>query len=147
MLLKVCPKCKEEKEISEYQKNRAAKDGLQYHCKTCRSAIDGRAAKRFYDRERYHLNKDGYREYYYQRAYRFSVAEYNRLQKEQGYVCAVCKQPCSTGKRLAVDHCHNTGAVRGLLCSKCNRALGYLNDDPVIIENLLAYLKGTLHGT
>jgi len=45
--------------------------------------------------------------------------------EEQSGVCYICKRICSSGRRLAVDHCHKTGVVRGLLCAVCNRSLGW----------------------
>ena len=48
---------------------------------------------------------------------------------------------CTTGKRLAVDHCHKTGKIRGLLCTKCNIGLGYFNDDVILLKNSIRYLE------
>ena len=70
-----------------------------------------------------------------------SADDYRRMLSAQGGVCAVCRRPCATGRRLAVDHCHVTGRVRGLLCSNCNRSAGLLRDDPVLIRALAAYLE------
>lgn len=64
---------------------------------------------------------------------------YNELLNKQNGVCAICFK---TDKRsLAVDHCHKTGRIRGLLCGKCNKALGLLNDDLATIEKIKDYLK------
>jgi len=58
--------------------------------------------------------------------------------------CAICRKPESVpGKELAIDHNHITGEVRGLLCHKCNVALGMLNEDEDLIWNMLEYLKRT----
>ena len=57
--------------------------------------------------------------------YGLSAASYDKLLAAQEGVCRICKQPCSTGKRLAVDHDHETKKVRGLLCRRCNRGLGH----------------------
>lgn len=62
----------------------------------------------------------------------------------QGGVCAICEQP-EPKKRLAVDHDHTTGAVRALLCSKCNVALGLMSDDPARLRVAAHYLE-THHG-
>lgn len=58
----------------------------------------------------------------------------------QGGACAICLQVRT--ETLHVDHCHATGAVRGLLCGACNRALGLLNDDPGLIRRAADYLDG-----
>lgn len=60
-----------------------------------------------------------------QREYQITLGEHQKVFKFQNYVCAMCKQPVPTGKpRLAVDHRHSDGLIRGLLCWKCNRAIG-----------------------
>lgn len=56
--------------------------------------------------------------------YGITPEEYDELLARQDGRCAMCREECATGKRLAVDHDHATGAVRGLLCHACNRALG-----------------------
>ncbi len=60
---------------------------------------------------------------------------------KQGGVCAICKNVCSSGRSLAIDHCHKKNTFRGLLCTKCNRGLGFFNDDILIIQNAINYLK------
>ena len=69
-----------------------------------------------------------------------TLEEYQRLFDLQLGGCAICKQP-EKDQNLAVDHDHVTGRVRGLLCRKCNIALGMLKEDEDIIWNLLDYLK------
>lgn len=64
------------------------------------------------------------------------------MYEEAGGCCQVCGvEESKLNKRLAVDHCHTTGKVRGLLCSKCNTALGQLDDDLNKISALYSYLK------
>ena len=83
------------------------------------------------------------------RWYGISVEEYDALLKAQGGMCAICKRPETRrigpegGTRpLSVDHDHETNAVRGLLCSRCNSALGMLDEDPGLLAAAVAYLKG-----
>ncbi len=80
--------------------------------------------------------------------YGLSQDQYDAMQLAQGGLCAVCRRPERTkhpqsGKVmcLAVDHNHETMKVRGLLCSKCNRALGWLDDDPLRIRALADYVE------
>jgi len=70
-----------------------------------------------------------------------TLAEYDALFKEQQGCCAICEAP-QTGlnKNLAVDHCHSTMVIRGLLCDNCNRALGQFKDNPTILTNAFNYL-------
>ena len=62
------------------------------------------------------------------------------LDKQQGS-CAICRTECVTGKRLAVDHCHETGRIRGLLCFNCNIGLGKFKDSTKMLETAIAYLS------
>jgi hypothetical protein len=55
--------------------------------------------------------------------------DYDQLLQKQGGVCAICHKPPKLGKRLSVDHCHDTGRVRGLLCFRCNFGLSYFAED------------------
>lgn len=59
--------------------------------------------------------------------FNLTVEEYDAMHEAQGGVCAICGRP-QQGKRLAVDHDHTTGKVRGLLCTACNRVMGYLDN-------------------
>lgn len=78
-----------------------------------------------------------------------SLSHYVEMKVAQGGVCAICRNP-ETHKRgnkikdLAVDHCHKTGKVRGLLCSDCNTGIGKLKDSPEILDAAAAYLRS--HG-
>lgn len=79
----------------------------------------------------------------YKRLYSISLDEVESrwlLQKEK---CAICGRPDpgrATG-RYIVDHCHSTGVVRGILCHKCNSAIGMMEDDPARLEAAAAYLR------
>ena len=68
--------------------------------------------------------------------------QYEERLEAQGGVCAICKGPPVSDKVYCVDHDHQTGAVRGLLCRKCNSGIGYLRDDPSIVRVALEYLGG-----
>lgn len=75
-----------------------------------------------------------------------SLEEYNEMLKKQNFVCAVCTLPETDSNQhnvmsLSVDHDHKTGQIRGLLCHRCNRALGLLNDDPIRVQALANYRK------
>ena len=79
------------------------------------------------------------------RTYGITLSDYNDLLSVQNGVCALCgKAPKPDAKRnqkiLHVDHKHDTGKVRGLLCSNCNRGLGMLGDDPVLLARASQYV-------
>lgn len=67
--------------------------------------------------------------------------EYHQLFKAHEYRCAICRQPCSSGRQLAIDHDHETGEIRGLLCGVCNRSLGGFQDDPELLKKDIDYLS------
>lgn len=67
--------------------------------------------------------------------------EYDALLAEQGGRCAICRIATGKTKRLAVDHDHATGQVRGLLCSPCNRMLGHLRDSVRMALRIIRYLQ------
>jgi len=69
-----------------------------------------------------------------------TVETYERMFAAQGGLCAICQRKCSSGRRLAVDHCHRTKAVRGLLCKACNTAIGFLEDSTERLDRAKAYL-------
>jgi len=70
---------------------------------------------------------------------------YAELLQKQGGVCAICARPNASGRQLAVDHCHRSGVVRGLLCTLCNTAIGSFGDNPDLLEKAKAYIcRGTL---
>lgn len=73
--------------------------------------------------------------------YGINLDDYNQIFDSQNGLCAICKEKEIRGTYLCVDHNHITGKVRGLLCSKCNSAIGYLNEDIDIFLEAIKYLK------
>lgn len=87
------------------------------------------------------------REWTLNRKYKIRYVEYEAHLKAQNGVCGICEDAESfvnaKTKKLqefSVDHCHSTGTVRGLLCVRCNRMLGYARDDQSILKRAIAYL-------
>lgn len=76
--------------------------------------------------------------------YGMDQGEYDDLFDAQGGKCAICGGH-EESVLLSVDHNHETGEVRGLLCRPCNSALGFFKDDPALVESALAYLKEASH--
>jgi hypothetical protein len=76
------------------------------------------------------------------RTYGITPTDYQAMHKAQGGCCAICRRPGNgRWKELAIDHDHKTGAVRGLLCGSCNKAIGCLLDDPSVVRAAAAYLE------
>lgn len=74
--------------------------------------------------------------------YGMSLEDYNRMLRQQDGGCAICKTDIPGGKgRFAVDHCHETGLIRGLLCNRCNIGLGHFRDDITHLEKAIIYLQ------
>jgi hypothetical protein len=73
--------------------------------------------------------------------YGITSDKYAMILVSQGGVCAVCRGECKTGRRLAVDHCHLTKGIRGLLCNRCNHLLGLAGDASDILRAAAEYLE------
>jgi len=81
------------------------------------------------------------------RNYGLTLEDYEHMLAEQGGACAICHDtPNGRWTKLNIDHCHITGKVRGLLCVNCNRALGYLKDDPSRAIRCAEYLQISKEG-
>jgi hypothetical protein len=119
---KLCTMCNQVlKNDSFYKRNQ---NSLRAWCKVC---------VRSYSRKQHLANK-----------YNLTVEEYEDLLELQNYVCAICGKEnvyADQDRRLAVDHDHMTGQVRGLLCQTDNRMLGLAGDSVDILKNALAYLE------
>lgn len=70
---------------------------------------------------------------------RVSKSEYEEMLARQGGVCAICNKR-QVSRRLAVDHDHETGQIRGLLCLRCNQALGRFEWSDTVLSNLISYV-------
>ena len=73
--------------------------------------------------------------------YGLSIDDYESMYNFQGGVCAICGGVNADGRALGVDHNHKTGAVRALLCNRCNSGIGFLDDDPDLLERAAMYLR------
>lgn len=83
----------------------------------------------------------GYSRRHTLKKYGLTEDTYAELLEQQGGVCAICSRPEQESDRLlSVDHCHKTGAVRGLLCNPCNRAIGQLGDNLELLSKAHDYL-------
>lgn len=153
---KICTKCDEVKPLSEFGKDKS-RDGRQSRCRLCANAYarqyyvehkEERAAYRAEHREE-HLAY--YREYNAERRadsmnsdllrhYGITLDDYNAMLEAQDGVCAICGKAPEERERLGVDHNHETGRVRNLLCGCCNRALGQLQDSEQLCLAAAAYL-------
>jgi hypothetical protein len=82
------------------------------------------------------------KESYLKKTYNIGMEQYNILFSEQEGKCAICGIHQTDLKHpLYVDHCHNTGIIRGLLCRKCNFAIGLFSENVIFIDNAKKYLE------
>lgn len=72
-----------------------------------------------------------------------TIEQYDNMLQSQNSVCKICGKPelAKVGNRLAVDHCHKTGKVRGLLCSLCNKGIGHFYDSVELLQKTIDYLN------
>jgi hypothetical protein len=126
-----CKTCECVLPVSDFYKRKGGRIGHFSECKKCYLARS---------RAWHQTNPERCRAS--QLKYRFGItpADYDRLLQKQEGACAICGCKCTTGKRLAVDHDHETGAVRGLLCLPCNTALGAFKDQPELLRAAISYL-------
>lgn len=75
------------------------------------------------------------------RVYGMTPEDYALMLAEQGGVCAVCREPEVIVKTMPVDHDHDTGVVRGILCTPCNTTLGKMKEDPERLRALADYIE------
>jgi len=156
--MKKCTRCKIEKNLSEFSKDKYNPDGLTYRCKECRNLHYNTYYKnnpekqkskndsQKENRKNYYLSERGVkssRKAHLKRAFGISLEQYEEMLETQKGKCAICNDIKTHDKHgvLAVDHCHKTGNIRGLLCFKCNTVLGSVNDNIEILINAIKYLK------
>ena len=127
--------------VSSFRKNKSRTDGLAGCCKQCSKGWDDP-----YNQKRRGTEKGKQQNSYYvflhnlERLYGMTKEQYDALLRAQGGRCAICHKPLDGPRRPSIDHNHETGEVRGLLCSACNRGLGAFQDDKKILKAALTYL-------
>jgi hypothetical protein len=132
MITKTCIRCQIEKPIPKYHKDSGKKDGYHTTCKLCSCSRE---------RKRYHANQVKDRNLKLRRKYGISHNDYLELLEAQNGRCAICGTDVSGGKgAFHVDHCHNSGQIRGLLCHSCNVGLGHFNDQESLLLKAALYL-------
>lgn len=135
---RICSGCKKEL----FKDNFTCSDWNLRHpyCKGCRSKANYKSKIR---------NKDTYEQYrvkaaessrrsYLKKTWGISLEEFNELRDSQDGLCAICKISTDT---FHIDHNHQTGKIRSLLCSNCNRGIGYLKESSIILYAAIEYLN------
>jgi Recombination endonuclease VII len=156
--MKRCMKCKTVKPYTEYGKLKSSSDGYYFYCKPCVKSN----SKKNYEKHKNKINIYS-RKYYkkvsedpgYNRAryvkkhrnnhlikkYGITEEKYREISKAQNNACAICKKSELDEKnKLAVDHDHDSGKVRGLLCRDCNTGIGHFKDNIDLLNMAINYL-------
>lgn len=164
---KRCAKCKRTKPLDKFNNEQKSRDGKCGYCRDCSriigaaSRVKHREKRNVYYRQWYAADVEGQRrrsqqwqrqnrgkcrEYQLAKCYDITPEIYEEATRKQCGVCAICGRPESTKQRghalpLAVDHDHDTGQLRGLLCRACNSLLGMACDNAARLEAAAAYLR------
>jgi hypothetical protein len=126
---KRCPDCGIDKPLAEFPRNKNYSDGRHSYCKPCHNARGKESKQRLHG---------GSRHYHLVRRYGIGAHQVEAMIRVQGGRCAICK----TEPAVHVDHDHDSGLIRGVLCFNCNGGLGQFKDDPRNLTRALAYLEG-----
>jgi hypothetical protein len=143
--MKTCNVCGETKSLSDYYstkfKSKQFPDKIYYHgkCKSC-----------FIKEKQKDYTPEKGRDKNLKHLYGITLQEYNTLLEQQNHRCAICESTDPKGRKSGrgggvdvfyVDHDHNTGKVRGLLCNVCNRTMGYVGENSGVLEEMIKYLQ------
>lgn len=140
--MKKCTKCKEAKPLEEFHKRSASKDGRQSKCKTCNNA----SVRKWMNDNPEKFEANWKRHSYGDEAllkrkasrYGLTVEQLVDMMDKADGICEICQKPTEL---LVIDHCHTTMVVRGLICNKCNTALGLFGDDIEAMQRAIEYLN------
>lgn len=151
--MKQCRICLHFKPVTSFHKNgfkrKNGSSGIRTECKSCSKNVHDKYVETHreelnkYMKGRYDdAEKRRIRSYGLERMYGLSENDYNNILALQNNKCAICNIDQSNHKRpFDVDHCHETGSIRGLLCMRCNRAMGLFKDNIDILLKAASYLK------
>lgn len=127
-----CGRCDEFKEIGEFGRTVRTKDGYGSYCRDCRAEYKKNWTKREYAAQYNRRRKYA--------KYGLTTEAYETMRAEQDGRCAICMQEQEGD--MYIDHCHEEGHVRGLLCFSCNVGLGHFSDDPGVLRAAAEYIEG-----
>lgn len=144
--MKKCFRCKAEKPLEAFTRNRRKKDGLQHWCRSCtaewhKDNYSAEAARRY-------RNDPGRARALALRRHGMTVEQYEKMVADQGGCCAICGTDDPGKPSWSVDHDHDCCSgprscglcVRALLCTRCNMGLGFFGDSPARLIAAAAYL-------
>lgn len=139
--MKVCSDCGENKSLECFYNQASNKDGLAYRCKDCDRVARAR---------HYHTTKGKILKRNTNRKNKYGITpeDFESLWESQEGCCVICNiklddgfSPSHKPNKAVIDHCHDTGNVRGILCTKCNKGLGMFNDSQEVLLRAHEYLR------
>lgn len=141
---KRCNACNGLHSFQSFSKDVSKKDGRSIYCNFCRrrKLKEYRKSRPEKQKEykRKHYNPEQSRDYSLRYRYGMTSEGFESMFDSQGRKCALCRSDKTDSKNFVVDHCHETGRIRGILCSSCNRALGIFKDSVVMLKKAIEYL-------
>lgn len=158
---KMCTKGQHMVDLHLFPKNIKCRDGLDSWCYSCRNAVNyarglipGVKTQQKVNRLiKIDTNPRAHKNKVLKQKFGLTIEDYEKILYAQNGKCAVCKKPETARdsrrgklKDLAVDHCHKTGAIRGLLCDRCNTSLGKFEDNVTYLQEAVAYLTQNTSG-
>jgi hypothetical protein len=126
--MKKCSRCGLEKTFDRFSPDKTNPQGYTSQCKKCRAEKN---------RQHYKDNKEYYRNKRYLYDFGITAQEVDKMKEDRNHLCDICK---NTHTKLVVDHCHDTGKIRGILCDDCNVGIGRLKDDADLVMSAYVYL-------
>ena len=135
--MKACRKCGETKSLALFPKRNKGNPGILDCRACCNAANNARYKAKYAAKRRTNYDKAARRERTIT-DYGITLEEYEQMIQSQNSCCKICER----SEKLFIDHCHTTGAVRGLLCNQCNVALGMVRDNPATLSRMKEYLNG-----
>ena len=133
--VRVCTTCQVEKPINDFAKSSRLPTGRTTKCKGCSNEYNRKWRTHLYNKDQ-NLKK----------SFGIALSDYQRMHDAQDGKCAICDKEETTMRsgrlmKLSVDHNHTTGEIRALLCNNCNRGIGLLNDDILVLRSAVNYLE------
>lgn len=142
---KRCSRCDEEKLLEHFPKNRKCLGGVTSTYRNCTNERQERWRRKAYEeREDFRGRRKLSQERQRAKKYGISLEELENLKERSNGVCEICgSKPSGNGgssNSLHVDHCHDSGKVRGLLCGRCNIVIGQVEENPHLLVDMIAYM-------
>jgi hypothetical protein len=139
----LCNYCNAEKPAAAFSKRGLAWTAKRSMCRECFAIRYKKYNKKHRDKDPIYCGERDWRGHI-RRTFNLTFDDYCNMLESQGGGCAICG---TWELHLAVDHCHTTGIVRGLLCRNCNHGIGNFKDSPERLASAIAYLQATTANT